>query len=228
MSADKKTMPMQSNAADKQALPDGDVKEQAKRLSQAESAKLEELEEVVAKGLGSFFETGKALKAITDQGLYKPKFDTFEDYCLKRWDMSRAHAYRFIRAYDVVSYLKEELANSGITQFPQYESHVRPLIGLTCEDKVNVWKKVVEASKGQPITAALVEAEVERIKANTTDPQAKEASVEKQKPTAEQEKLMKIQKLVTDTLTLKKKGGRTVAELKQVLKEIQKLLNSKE
>lgn len=67
-------------------------------LSPTESTRLQKCEAVIEKGLQTFIEVGNALLEIRDSRLYRQDYGTFEDYCRKRWKISRAHAYRLIEA----------------------------------------------------------------------------------------------------------------------------------
>jgi hypothetical protein len=54
----------------------------------------------IEKGKEYFLSIGEALAEIQEKKLYKTTtFSTFEDYCQKTFDISRAAAYRFIKGY---------------------------------------------------------------------------------------------------------------------------------
>ena len=74
-------------------------------LTAIEATTLDDLEQVVEKGLASFVEVGKALERIRDRRLYRATHGTFEDYLRERWKISRAHAYRQIEAATVAAAL---------------------------------------------------------------------------------------------------------------------------
>ncbi|PTL55767.1 hypothetical protein [Paraconexibacter algicola] len=60
---------------------------------------LDENEQVVARGLSTFVEVGKALGEIRDARQYRDAgYSSFEDYLSERWDMSRPRAYQLIDA----------------------------------------------------------------------------------------------------------------------------------
>jgi len=82
------------------------------------------LEQALEKGIENFVDAGNALSEIRDKRLYRFGFDTFEDYCQKRWQLSRSYAYRLIEAAGVVRNL------SPIGNTPTHESQVRPLSRL--------------------------------------------------------------------------------------------------
>jgi hypothetical protein len=55
----------------------------------------------------SYVELGQALDVIRDRRLYREQgFNTFEEYCAKRWGWTRQHAYFHIQAAAVVENVK--------------------------------------------------------------------------------------------------------------------------
>lgn len=60
--------------------------------------KLEWLEGVIQKNLVAIYGVGRALMEIRDKGYYREVlgFETFEEYCRKRWDIARRTAYQYI------------------------------------------------------------------------------------------------------------------------------------
>jgi hypothetical protein len=66
-----------------------------------------ELDQVIQRGLATFVEVGRALLEIQQDQLYKEfGHRSFEDYCLQRWHVSRAEAYRKIDAAKVQAKLE--------------------------------------------------------------------------------------------------------------------------
>ncbi|MEA2103265.1 MAG: hypothetical protein U9P79_01300 [Candidatus Cloacimonadota bacterium] len=64
------------------------------------------LENLIANNQRHFHATGKALKEIKDNRLYKQIFfKTFEAYAKDRWDMGKSQVYRLIDAYQVFNNL---------------------------------------------------------------------------------------------------------------------------
>lgn len=118
------------------------------------------LERKVQKGLTAFREAGAALAEIRDQHLYKQNYDTFEEYVIHRWGMSRQHAYRLIDGAQIAELLtpagdKEE------AELIQHEAHTRALIPL--KDKPDelrvVWEAVNREHPGE-VTAEVVRSAV--------------------------------------------------------------------
>lgn len=103
--------------------------------------RLIELETLIVHNQESFYKTGKALKEIRDNRLYKfALFDTFEIYARVRWDMSKASAYRMIKAYEVICHL------SPIgDKLPANESQVRPLVQLDPIEQRSIWKEIINS-----------------------------------------------------------------------------------
>jgi hypothetical protein len=97
---------------------------------------LARLESLISRNQEHFCETGRALKEIRDNQLYKlALFDTFEAYTRARWDISRAHAYRLIKYCEVI----HNLSPIGEV-LPANESQVRHLAPLRSMEQRQVWK----------------------------------------------------------------------------------------
>lgn len=63
---------------------------------------LSRLESIVRRGKETFIEVGRALMSIQEGKLYRQAgFNTFEDYCWKRWSFARRTAYSYIEAAQV-------------------------------------------------------------------------------------------------------------------------------
>jgi protein gp37 len=108
---------------------------------------------------------GAKLKQLRDNRWYI-SFDpgcTWERYTKQRWEISSRHADRLIDAYEILDQIRPfGLNNRPNGLLPSRESHVRPLAKLEdSNQRVEVWQRVVDNSNGH-ITAAKVEAEVQR------------------------------------------------------------------
>ena len=141
-------------------------------LTTSERGLLTSYETVVQQGLDSFVEVGNALAAIRDGRLYRESHQTFEAYCVERWNLSKSRAYQFLRGAEVVERLAE---CTTVDVMPDNEAQVRPLASLTEEQQAEAWKEAVESAPvdddGQPqVTAKHVEAAVERRKAIDVEP----------------------------------------------------------
>lgn len=121
-------------------------------LSIQEADRFDDLEICIANGLQTFVEVGNALAEIRDGKLYRVHYDTFEDYCQKRWGMSKTHVNRLVASSLVVSNL------TPIGVIPQTESQARPLASLTPDQQREVWQTAVNTAPNGKVTAAHVEA----------------------------------------------------------------------
>lgn len=112
------------------------------------SRDLDQQESIIADGLRTFVEVGRALAEIRDGKLYKEGgFKTFEAYCRRRWEMGRSRAYQLIDASAFVS----NVHFSG--QQPAGETHVRPLLKLPESEREQVWEMAVETAPDGKVTA---------------------------------------------------------------------------
>jgi len=128
-------------------------------LSPKESTRLEKCEAVIERGLQTFVEVGNALLEIRNSRLYRQEFDTFEDYCRERWQMSYRRAAQLMDAAEIVSNL------NNCSETPTHESQVRPLTKLEPEEQREAWNEAVKDSPNGKPTAKDVEAAVDRFKA---------------------------------------------------------------
>jgi len=112
----------------------------------------------IAKAQMSFVEVGDALREIRDGELYKAtEYQTFDQYCEARWEMSDKHAYRLIQAATVMGHL------GGFDVKPTNEAQARQLANLfregmppeQFEERVKeLWTAVLE--RKQKVTAKLI------------------------------------------------------------------------
>ena len=100
-----------------------------------------ELETTIQNGFSKFLEVGNALLEIQQRRLYQDDgYATFEQYCAKRWSISRSQAYRMIQAAEVVGHLTGEPA----VPLPIHEAQTRALAKLKEPEAVRaVWEEVV-------------------------------------------------------------------------------------
>ena len=129
-----------------------------------EQKRLARLESLISSHQAHFCETGRALKEIRDNRLYKlTLFDTFEAYTRTRWDISRAHAYRLIKYYDVI----HNLSPIGDI-LPTNESQVRHLAPLSPIEQRRVWKDFLAG--GHELTAQNIKRFINSRKKKNPDP----------------------------------------------------------
>lgn len=116
-------------------------------MTTKEQKHLARLESLISRNQEHFRETGRALKEIRDNRLYKlALFDTFEAYTRARWDISRAHAYRLIQYCEVI----QNLSPIGDV-LPANESQVRHLARFRPIEQRRIWKDFLAG--GSELTA---------------------------------------------------------------------------
>lgn len=131
-------------------------------LSERETKLLVELEGHIEEHLRGFKIVGYALATIKEQRLYRLDYDTFEEYCASKWDLSRPRAYQLADCYEVVHHLSTMVDKHDeplFTVLPENERQVRPLTPLPMDQWTEVWMMVVEEAKQQrvSITGAFVQ-----------------------------------------------------------------------
>lgn len=109
-------------------------------LTQQEGIELAACEQVIERGLTTFYEVGKALLQIRDERLYRAEHATFEEYCRTRWKMSRSRAHRMIEAAGIA----DNLLPMG--NIPTNERQIRPLARLLPEQQQRVWAEALSRS----------------------------------------------------------------------------------
>ena len=117
------------------------------------TARLDELEAVIQKNIGAFYEVGRALMEIRDSGLYRDVmgYDTFEAYCKERWDMGRNYADKLIASSKAI-----DNVGTIVPMKPVNESQTRPLARLEPDQQRTAWAKAVETAPEGKVTAAHV------------------------------------------------------------------------
>lgn len=119
-----------------------------------ELSRLDELEQVIERGMKTFVEVGAALLEIRESDDYKKKYgySTFEEYCRERWGWARNYANKLIASAEVVENL-----GTIVPILPTKESQVRPLTRLEPEVQREVWAQVIDTTPREKITAAVVQ-----------------------------------------------------------------------
>jgi len=106
--------------------------------------RLIQLENIIEANQHKFYQTGKALKQIRDDRLFR---DSFEAYVKDRWDMARSQAYRLITAAEVI----DNLSPIGDGVLPQNEFQARVLARFTKAEQRNIWRAFI--ASGRVLTA---------------------------------------------------------------------------
>ena len=185
--------------------------------------KLHGNEAVIALAQRTFLDAGLALKVIRDEKLYEAAgYESFEAYCLKKWNYSLNYANRLIAAFNCNQVLKKELAATGEI-LPSNEFQYRALAGLKESLWAKTWKEVLKLAAGKPVTGEMVEAVVNKLNGSdseTKKTKGKKTAAETKNP-PEAQKLVKIGNLVSKAL--ESKDEFTKEKLLELLTKIQKL-----
>jgi hypothetical protein len=154
------------------ALPAEIVPGTDAELSTSEQQALSHYEQVIERGLKTFFEVGAALLRVRDLRLYRTEYRTFEEYCADRWGLARNRAYQLIDAAGVV----QNVQNFG-HEAPTIESHAAALATLKDpEQQRQAWQQAVQRAQelGKKLTAALVDAVVKEMQPAAPAPPPRE------------------------------------------------------
>ena len=114
---------------------------------------------MIGSGWHTFVQVGLALARIRDGELFKTEYDSFEAYYRVKWQSGRHTVNRLISAAQVFTHL----VTIGHQTKPEYESQVRPLVGLTPDQAQAAWERAIEKAGGRKITARLVKAAVQEL-----------------------------------------------------------------
>lgn len=118
-------------------------------LSVKEQTDLDECEQIIKAGQKQFIEVGLALGAIKDGKLYRLEYETFEEYCQKKWGFGRDYANKTVRAAKVVKSIGRKNGYNCI----QNESQARALAQIPEEKRIAALKRV--KSMGDVTAAAI-------------------------------------------------------------------------
>jgi hypothetical protein len=114
-------------------------------LTRQEERRLRNCEDVIEKGLNTFYDVGSALTEIRDSRLYRTTHAAFADYCQERWGMSRRRGDELIAAAAVVDNVRNE-RNSAQT-LPANEAQANELSSLEPDEQPQVWQRVVQTAE---------------------------------------------------------------------------------
>ena len=114
-----------------------------------------EHEKVIEQGLAGFVEVGLALLAIRDGKKYRHAgYATFEDYCQRRWSISKPRGHQLMSAAAIAQELE---TSTNVDLSPNREAQVRPLRAVDPAERADVWAEAVESAGGGQPTAKQVE-----------------------------------------------------------------------
>jgi len=112
-------------------------------MTDTETDRLAELEEIITKNFQGFYAVGCALAEISASKLYRLTHDTFEDYCKERFEVARRTAYQYIDAKNVMDNVRHGAQTKIL---PVNERQIRPLTKLAPELQIEAWEKVVSSA----------------------------------------------------------------------------------
>ena len=122
-------------------------------LTTVQAAKLARLENQFENGLK---QSGKAMKTIRDERLYR-EFGTFDDYCLKRWNVKSRAIILQIEAHEARVETGKILPVEERKLLPALsDSTARELAKMPPRKRVAVFKRAVKKSNGEAPTARAI------------------------------------------------------------------------
>jgi hypothetical protein len=132
------------------------------QLSQAQQARLAELETRIAAGLSAFLDVAEALWAIKTERLFRGAHQNFDSYCQEKWHFRGHHGRRLLRAFDVARSLQ---GNGDCPPLPPDipEKLLRPLTPLLPALRVSIWRLANQITDGSP-ESLVVERLVKAVK----------------------------------------------------------------
>jgi hypothetical protein len=136
---------------------------------------LERLEWIIQENIGAFFEIGDALMKIRENKYYHDVlgYETFGEYCRKRWDYKRTYTFYLIESAKVINNVHD------CEQKPTNEWQVRPLTKIKDpEVQLIVWQKAVKTAPNGKVTAAHVYKIMKGMNINVAKPKREPQTIE--------------------------------------------------
>ena len=135
-------------------------------LTTAEAADLDRHERIIARSISSFFEVGEALVDIRDRRLWRGAYESFEDYCDRRWHFTTRRARQLIAGAKVVKNLAgaSAKAENGTTVPLLNERSAREVAKAPEEKQAEVVARAAAKANGKAPTAKQVREAVEEVK----------------------------------------------------------------
>lgn len=131
-----------------------------------EQQMLERCELIIGQGLQTYVEVGRALTTIREGKLYRQHYDTWEEYCVDRWGMSRSRAYQLMDASKVAADLSTMVDNP-----PTNEREAREVGKAAPADRPRVIERADQLAAGTKRTAKHIEQAREEIAAPDLPPE---------------------------------------------------------
>ena len=130
-------------------------------LTHNERGRFHDLCIVVDEGLQSFVTVGNALRAISEEKLYRDEYSTFNEFVQDRFEIKCNYAHKLIASSEVVAEL-----SSGCDIIPFTERQTRPLVAIKDPDvRRAIWELTVKETidKCLRLTAKSVESVASRL-----------------------------------------------------------------
>ncbi len=143
----------------------------ASPLTGGEERRLVHCEKTVEKGMGTFREVGQALLEIRDSRLYRREYETFADYCKKRWGFTHGRARQLISAAKIQSDTTVSLSG---------ERSTRELARVPTDQRETVLAWAEEKSGDQPLTAAAIKSAAKDVLESESDEEEEEEEEEEE------------------------------------------------
>ncbi len=128
-------------------------------MSKGEDEDLKRHETVIQTNFKAFFDVARAFAEIKYNHLYRNEFQTFEEYCHKRWDIVRSHAYRLLKAVEI----QDLLSPIGDIPLPENECQVRALAYLPKTQVRKAWLEAVAIAGKDKVSGKIVHAVVKKF-----------------------------------------------------------------
>ena len=118
------------------------------KLTLSESGRLINCEKAIQATKDSFIKAGLALEEVRDKRLYRVKYGTFQEYCLKRWGFQRSYGYQLIESAKVAVEMSSSAGQIPTARAASALAKVEP------EKRVEILKSA--GASGKPVTASSI------------------------------------------------------------------------
>lgn len=131
-------------------------------LTEAEITLLAAAEQNISRNIDAYKSVGMSLATVRDSRLYRAEFATFEDYCERKWDISRRRAYQQIEAAQIAIALEKQGVEVG------NEAQAAALAKVPADKRAEVLNIV--AAGGEKVTASKIAEAGKGVTSTTTEP----------------------------------------------------------
>jgi hypothetical protein len=131
------------------------------------ATRLEEAEKQIAAGAE---QTRAGLLEVRNNRLYRDKYPSFEEYCLKRWGMSRARGYQLLQAAEVIAEVKMD--KECLTMVDTLPDRTAVELGKAPKgERAEVWKEAVATAPQKNGKPKVTAKHVEKVVASRKQPE---------------------------------------------------------